>query len=660
MKIRNIFKIKKADSNPFNIQTGIGKIGRMKTGHRLDWTEQFFDSSKNEKETVGKNFNFDLLKKISYVLIIFTAIILSRTAWLQIARGQYYYNLAEGNRIRIERQEAKRGIIYDRNYNALVRNIANFLVYLVPADLPEDELAKEKIIDRVSQILGDVKTEDIKSELSKIKINSFASFQPLFIADNIAYEKAMQLYLETANMPGVILSNKTRREYNLYSLSLSHILGYTGIINENELAKVGPDYLPIDYIGKAGIESFWENELKGMSGKKQIEVDALGKEKRIINQAAAEDGHNLVLSLDLAAQKKLEELIVAELQKLKLNKAAAVVMNPSNGEIIAMVSLPSFNNNVFARGITPKEYEQLINFPDKALFNRCISGEYASGSTIKPVIAAAALEENIINENTIISSTGGLHIGEWFFPDWQAGGHGLTDVRRALAESINTFFYYIGGGYADFNGLGIDRMTRYAALFGLSNQTGVDLPGEARGFLPSKEWKESTKGERWYVGDTYHFAIGQGDILVTPLQVADYTAVFANGGNLVRPHFIRQVFTSDNKLIGNVEEKPIRSNFISEKNINIVREGLRQTVVLGSAQSLQSVPVAVAGKTGTAQWSTTKPEHAWFTGFAPYENPEVVITILIEQAGEGSAIAVPIANEFLSWYFGETRIKANN
>ncbi len=659
MIIRKIFKNKKAD-NPFSIQTGLAKIGRMRTGHRLDWTEQFFDSSKIEKETVGKNFNFGLLKKITFVLIFFSAIILGRSAWLMIVKADYYYNLAEGNRIRIERVEAKRGVIYDRNYNALVRNIANFLVYMVPADLPKDELAKDKIINRVSQILSDIKAEDIKSELNKIKENSFASFQPLFIADNIAYEKAMQLYLETENMPGVILSNKTRREYNLYSLSLSHILGYTGIINQDELAKMGPDYLPIDYIGKAGIESFWENELKGVGGKKQIEVDALGKEKRIINQAAAQDGHNLVLSLDLVAQKKLEQLIIDELTKLKLNKAAAVVMNPANGEIIALVSLPSFNNNVFARGITPEEYQQLIDFPDNAMFNRVISGEYPSGSTIKPVIAAAALEEKVINQNTTVLSTGGIKIGEWFFPDWKAGGHGLTDVRRALAESINTFFYYIGGGYADFNGLGIDRMTRYAALFGLSNQTGVDLPGEARGFLPSKEWKESTKGERWYVGDTYHFAIGQGDILVTPLQVADYTAVFANGGNLVRPHFIRQVLTSDNKMIGQVEEKPIRSNFISEKNINIVREGLRQTVVSGSAQGLQNVPVAVAGKTGTAQWSTTKPEHAWFTGFAPYNNPEIVITILVEEAGEGSTIAVPIAQEFLSWYFGPERIKANN
>ena len=266
-------------------------------------------------------------------------------------------------------------------------------------------------------------------------------------------------------------------------------------------------------------------------------------------------------------------------------------------------------------------------------------------------MAAAALAEGVINENTTVLSSGGIKIDQWFFPDWKEGGHGLTNVKRALAESINTFFYYIGGGYQDFTGLGLDRLVKYEKMFGLNAQAGVDLPGEAAGFLPTKEWKEKTKGERWYIGDTYHLAIGQGDILVTPLQVADYTAVFANGGSLYRPHFIRQVLSSQDKLIGEVENKPIKSGFISPKNIEIVREGMRQTVTAGSARSLQSVPVAVAGKTGTAQWSSTKPTHAWFTGFAPYDKPEIVLTILIESGGEGSAAAVPIANEVLSWYF---------
>ena len=648
-----MWRLRKKDKikNPFIIRQGEDEYGHLKDGYRLDWTEQVFLPASSDKATVGQNFNFNYLPKIIFVLALFMAIILARVAWLQIIKGDYYYNLAEGNRIRIARIEANRGIIYDSSNRPLVRNVANFLLYFVPADLPENEQEKRSIIERLSQILGTLSPADIENILTAVKPKSLESYQPLFVTDNIEYNKAMLLYLESDKMPGVYLSNKTKREYNLSSLSLSHILGYTSKINQAELDKYGSEYLPIDYIGKTGIENFWENELKGQSGKKQIEVDALGKEKKIINQLAGADGYNLVLSIDIDLQKKLEETIISVLKKLKLNKACAIALDPNNGEILALVSLPSYNNNLFARGITNDEYQALVSHPDQPLFNRCTSGEYPSGSTIKPVLAAAALEEGIINENTSFISTGGLRIGEWFFPDWKVGGHGVTNVRKAIAESVNTFFYYIGGGYGDFVGLGIDRMVRYEKIFGLGKQTGIDIIGEAKGFLPTKDWKETIKGERWYVGDTYHAAIGQGDITVTPLQVANYTAVFANGGLLYRPHFIRQVLSSDDKIIRQVDHKPIKSNVVSSENIKIVREGMRQTVAAGSARSLASAPVAVAGKTGTAQWSSNKPNHAWFTGFAPYDKPQIVITILIEQGGEGSSVAVPIAREVLEWYF---------
>lgn len=647
----SIFRRQFKKSHPFTIKEGDVKLGKLNRGLADDWLEE----TKSTKETIGKNFDINKVFKINLALLFFIGLILSRAAWLQVVKGSYYYELAEGNRIRVERLESKRGVIYDRAYRPLVRNSANFLLYFVPADLPKDGLARQAIIQKVSENLKDLKPEDILNLLSKVKPGSLESYQPLFIADNIDYDKAMALYLESDNMPGVVITNKTRREYNLYSLSLSHILGYTGKINDKELEKFGAEYLPIDYIGKSGMENFWENEMKGTNGKKQIEVDALGKEKKIINQEAGEDGHNLVLSIDIDLQKKLEESIITSLQKAHLNKACAIALDPNNGEILAMISFPSYNNNDFARGMTAEQYQKIASHPDNPLFNRCISGEYPSGSVIKPVIAAAALEENIINENTSFLSTGGIRIGQWFFPDWKAGGHGTTNVRKALAESVNTFFYYIGGGYQDFKGLGLERMVKYEKLFGLDAQTGVDMPGEAGGFLPTEEWKEKTKGEQWYIGDTYHLAIGQGDTLVTPLQVAGYTAVFANGGSLYRPHLIRQVLNSQDQLIGEVDNKPIKSNVVSPKNINIIREGMRQTVTAGSARSLEAVPVAVAGKTGTAQWAANKPTHAWFTGFAPYDKPEIVITILIEQGGEGSSVAVPIANEVLTWYFNRKK-----
>ena len=647
--IRRQFK----KNDPFVIQEGSVRSGKLSRHAGADWLEQSALIGQRGGETVGKNFAIGKVSIISLVLLLLFGVAIGRAAWLQLVKGDYYYDLAEGNRVRVERLEAKRGVIYDRAGRPLVRNSANFLLYFIPADLPKDQAARAEVIGRVSENLPELAPAAIEALLAGIKPGSLDAYQPLFIADNLDYEKALKLYLEQDNLPGVVLTNKTRREYDLYSLSLSHLLGYTGKISQAELVKFGKEYLPIDYIGKTGVENFWENEMKGVNGKKQIEVDALGKEKKIINQEAGLDGHNLVLSLDIELQKKLEESLASELKKLRLNKACAVALDPNNGEILAMVSLPSFNNNDFARGLTVSEYQKISGHPDQPMFNRCISGEYPSGSTIKPVVAAAALAEGIINENTSFLSTGGLHISQWFFPDWKAGGHGLASVKRALAESINTFFYYIGGGYQDFKGLGLDLMTKYERLFGLDAQTGVDLPGEAAGFLPSADWKLKTKHEKWYIGDTYHLAIGQGDILVTPLQVADYTAVFANGGSLYRPHLIKQVLDSQDKLMVEADAKPIRSQVVSPKTIEIVRQGMRQAVTSGSAQSLLSVAVPVAGKTGTAQWASDKPTHAWFTGFAPYNNPEIVVTILIEQGGEGSAAAVPVAKEVLDWWFSK-------
>lgn len=664
MKIRNLFFNKKKNYlDPFIIQEGKFKYSKLERGYRLNWIEQIFNKDNYDKNIIGRNFNIGNLSKITLVLILFLLIILFRVAWLQIIKGDYYYELAEGNRIRIDRIEAKRGVIYDREMQPLVRNIANFIVYFIPADLPKNKLEKSYIIKEVGQTLK-INEDEINKNLTKVTLGSLESYRPLFIADNISYDEAMQLNLKS-KLPGVFILESTRRQYNLCdnenildcTSTLPHILGYVGKINKEELNKFGEYYLPIDYIGKIGIENFWENELRGINGKKQIEVDALGKEKKIINYQLGEDGHNLVLSIDISLQKKLEEEVKKNLDKLKLNKACAIIMDPNNGEILAYVNFPSFNNNLFAKGISEAEYTKLIEDPGQPLFNRCISGEYASGSTIKPIIAAAALEEKIINLNTTFNSSGGIKINQWYFPDWKDGGHGLTNVTKAIAESVNTFFYYIGGGYDNFLGLEVERISKYARLFGLGNQTGVDLAEEKEGFLPSLEWKEKVKGEPWYIGDTYHLAIGQGDILVTPLQVANYTSVFANGSNLYRPHFVRQVLDSNDKILGYIDNKPIRSNFISRENINIVRQGMRQAVTSGSARGLLSLPVTAAGKTGTAEWSSKKQPHAWFTGFAPYDNPEIVITVLIEEGGEGSATAIPIAQEVMRWYFTRNNTK---
>jgi penicillin-binding protein 2 len=655
----NRYKKINKENDPFLIKEGESAFGKLSGfSYRLGWTEEILPVPGREKGKIGRNFDLKKINKITFALAFFLILLLAKTAWLQIVKKDYYYSMAEGNRIRIERIEPKRGIVYSNNLKPLVRNIANFLLYFIPADLPGADDKKEEIFSEISKVLGDDIIEKARNNLIKIKDGSAESFSPLFIADNIDYEKALFLYLKSEEWSGVILSNKTRREYDfcqgnqICATSLSHLLGYTGKISGEEFKKYGDEYLPIDYLGKTGIENFWESELRGSFGKKQIEVDALGKKKKILSESKAEDGHNLVLAVDFALESKLEEVIKHYLEKLKIKRAVGIVMNPNNGEILAMASIPSFDNNLFAPGIKTEEYQKIIADEDKPLFNRAVNGEYPSGSIIKPVMAAAALEENIVAANTTFQSVGGIWVGRWFFPDWRADGHGLVDIKRAIAESVNTYFYYIGGGGENFKGLGLDRIIKYDKLFGLAGQTGVDLPNEADGFLPSEEWKEKTKGEKWYIGDTYHLAIGQGDLLVTPLQVANYTAVFANGGKLYRPHLVKAILSSEDKVIKEIKEEPVKKDFINKNNLDIVRSAMRQTVTAGSARRLSTLPFTSAGKTGTAQWSASKTNaHAWFTGFAPYENPEVVITILVEQGGGGELVAVPIAKEVLEWYF---------
>ncbi len=672
-------------ADPFSIKEGRFKYGQLKDSvYFSDWTEESFLSDSSQKEMVSRSFNFTKLKYFVFFAVLAFFILGLRVFWLQIIKGNYYYLLSEDNRLRAEVVEPRRGIIYSNDLRSLVRNKANFVLYFRPIDLPRDELIRDNLIRKISRILeGEPEISDdifksssfsnqidlvsdnasfykIKDILSTVKIGSLESYQPLFIIDNIDYDKAMLINLELADWPGVFLSSKIRREYLLpttggdYLLgesSLAHILGYTGKINDQELKRMGKDYSLIDYIGKAGLENYWEKELKGKAGKKNIEVDALGRQKKIINEVPAIDGYNLLLALDLDLQLKAEEVTKAYLEKGGFKRASVIIMNPNNGEIMAFVNLPSYDNNLFAKGISQVDYDKFLENPDRPLFNRSISGEFPAGSTIKPIFAAGALQEGVIAESTSFLSTGGLHIGEWFFPDWKAGGHGTVDVKSAIAWSVNTFFYYIGGGYNDFQGLGLSGLVKYSKLFGLGELTGIDLNGEVNGFVPTKEWKEKTKNEPWYIGDTYHFSIGQGDVLATPLQVANYTATIANGGKLYQPHFVSKLLGVNNEVLKEIQPKIIREGFIDSKNLEIVRAGMRQTVSSGSARSLSIIPVAVAGKTGTAQWSSKKANHAWFTGFAPYEKPELVITVLVEEGVEGSAISVPIAKDILNWYF---------
>jgi penicillin-binding protein 2 len=340
------------------------------------------------------------------------------------------------------------------------------------------------------------------------------------------------------------------------------------------------------------------------------------------------------------------------LEQTGTKTAAAVAIDPRNGEVLAIVSLPSYDNNLFAKGISQEDYKALISDENKPMFNRAISGEYPPGSTFKPLVAAAALEEKTINSGTSVNCGGGIHVGSYNFPDWKT--HGSTDVRKAIAESCDVFFYSVGGGWGDIPALGIDRIKKYADLFGLGKAGGLDIPGEAEGFIPDQSWKQKKLGERWYVGDDYHCAIGQGFDTATPLQIANMTATIANGGSVYRPHLVEKI-VKPNGTEQEIGSQVLNKNFISKSNMDIVREGMRETIASssGSARQLADLKVAVAGKTGTAQYGTEGKTHGWFASFAPFDNPEIAMAVLVEGGGEGHSTAVPVTKEVYQWYFGE-------
>ncbi len=607
-------------------------------------------------------------KKIILLLLFFFGIFLllwSRLVYLQLIQGDYYRERADINSERIVSIPSERGIIYDRNKIPLIQNIPSFSLAISPQDLPGNAPELQKIAKRLSELTKNPEPE-LYTQLSDFRSNK-NKYRSLVIQENLDYDTALNFQIEASDLPGIHIERGSKRLYyedftevwtptstvssSPMVGSLSHVIGYLGKVNQSELSNLETKgYLLSDSIGKSGIEKFYEEYLRGTYGRRRVEVDTSGRQQVVLSEEAPNPGKHLVLSLDLKIQAQLEKIMKEHLIKFNKQRAVAVAMNPNTGEILALVSLPTFNNNDFSGGIAKEIYTKYIEDKDLPLFNRALSGTYPSGSTIKPAIAAAALQEGIITAKTSMLSSGGIQVGPWFFPDWKAGGHGITDVRKSLAESVNTFYYTIGGGNGNITGLGVDMIGTYLKLFGISTALGIDLPGEAAGFLPSKAWKEETKKERWYIGDTYNLSIGQGDLLATPLQIASLTATVANGGTVYQPHVLKAFMDPVTKQETPVANTVIRSNIIDVKNFTTVRLGMRDCVLAGSCRRLGTLTTAVAAKTGTAQWNSNKENHAWFTSFAPFENPQIVLTVLVEEGREGSETAAPIAYEFYKWW----------
>src|SRR6056297_577221 len=374
---------KRKKDDPFVVKPEKPKYRKLKGfSYQLEWTEDSFISGEQDKESMRLTFDFERLKLIGGFVFLVLLLVLGRTFYLQVIKGDYYSTMAKGNRIRIKDIEPQRGIIYDNEGKPLVRNMANFVLYYSPGDMPKEKEDRDRLIEKISRILEDKKVEKkMKEKIRKINLYSPEAYQPLIASDNLVYEKALKLFLKSKEMPGIILANKSRRKYlNEFSIntpeegeirekaeSFSHILGYIGKISPEELKGKSDNYSPIDYIGKSGVEHSWEKVLKGVKGRKRVEVDALGKEKRVISKEPAENGADIFLNIDADFQVKAERILKKHLKEKELNKASLVALDPRNGRVLALVSLPAFDNNIFSRGFFGKEFEELFSREDKSL-----------------------------------------------------------------------------------------------------------------------------------------------------------------------------------------------------------------------------------------------------------------------------------------------------
>lgn len=618
----------------------------------LEWTHQaegvdngeFFNS---ESKLTSKTY------LVFYLVIGVIFLGLWFKLWsLQIAQGEYYSDLAQENRIRTKTEPASRGLIYDSNGEVLAQNQPGFSLMAYPADLPEDKKKRMQIYNKLKKLVS-----FDKKRWQKMEETQLYQLEPVILKENLTKEKALVLEEKMAEVKGIMVEDQIKRLYNS-SAGLAHLIGYIGKVSQEEFESLEYDDLSMtDYLGKGGLEKSYNQYLKGTKGKKQVEVDSAGRVERVLAEKEPKVGNSLILSLDLDLQKKMSQSLEKVLKDNQLKKGVAIASDPKTGQILGMVSLPSYDNNIFSSPQVSEKYRQLTNNELRPLFDRVISGLYPTGSVIKPIVAAGGLEEEIVSADTWIDCKGEITVENRYnpdivyrFTDWDT--HGGVNITKAIAESCNVFFYHLGGGYGKISGLGYDKLTKYFKRFGLGKRTGIDLPLERNGLIPSPEWKRQVKDEVWYQGDTYHLSIGQGDLLATPLQVNNYLGAIANGGDLLKPRLVKKIVTGDDKLVKKFGPEYIKKKVVSKSSVQIVKQGMKQAVLSGTSEPLQDLPVSSGAKTGTAQTPQGEgEEHSWFTAFAPYENPEIAITVMVENGGEGYDSALPVAKETLNYYF---------
>ncbi len=580
---------------------------------------------------------------INWIVLSVFIVLIGRLGYLQVVQGQHYARLADGNRIRIIPIKAPRGNFYDRNGVMLVTDRPSFVV--TAAIIPKSKQAR--VIENLSKVLN-MKAEDIRSKFNR---NTGFSFEPIQIKSDVNQQVITKIEGNRSEFPGVVIKAQPVRQY-IYGGVAAHVFGYVGEISEEEIKKNKEHgYKTWDIVGKFGLEKVYDKYIRGITGAERVEVDADGQFIKVLDDKLPILGNNLMLTIDNSIQQAAEKAIDERLlylqskeHRAKAKAAAVVVMNPKTGEILAMASRPTFNPNLFNDGISKKNWDLLIDNPFNPMENRAVSGEYPPGSVFKIVTGTAALELKKVTIEEKILDTG----KHWLIDKGNAGGEALgwIDFQEALTKSDNVYFYEMG------NRVGIDNLEKYARMYGLGNVTGIELQGESKGLVANRRYKEEMYKDRWYLSETFDAAIGQGFQLVTPLQMAMLMGEIANGGYRYKPFLVSKIISPKGKTIKTFSPKQTGRIKISEPTLEVIRNALKGVSLPGgtAAQAFQGFPISVAGKTGTAE-NSHGDDHGWFVAYAPADDPQVVVSVIVENGGYGSQAAAPIAKDILAAFF---------
>lgn len=586
------------------------------------------------------------IRFVAMAMVLALSLLGLRLFELQILHGAQYKELSENNRIKVRILPAVRGRILDRNGFPIADTRPAFRLLLVPEDLKD----KQGVFQKLAVILKK-DPKDLLEHYQRYK--NQPPFLPRILERDLPWDTFVKIQAHLNEMPGVEVEVATVRHYP-YGELFGPITGYIGEVSQTQIDKSPKGtYRMGDMVGKTGLEASYEAELKGNNGQRLFEVDAMGRPKELLGESPPALGKTLHTGLDIPTQ-------MAGYLAFGSHKGAAVAIDPSTGEVLALISKPSYDPNLFAVGIDRKTWIELSNDPGKPLINKAIHGTYSPASTFKPVVALAGLEGSRIGPDTRIHCSGSFWFGGRTFRCWRRGGHGSLNVVQALEQSCDVFFYTVG------NWVGIDRIALYAKMLGLGVPTGIDLPREKSGTIPSTSWKKRVLNVKWYPGETISCAIGQGYVTVTPLQLALYTAGLANGQRILTPRIANSVVDPKTKARLLTQEPTIRPIHLSPQSLQLVKQGLLAVVEgqRGTGKRAKIPNLLVAGKTGTAQVvklstfkgysSGTLPErfrdHAWFIAFAPYEHPKIAVAVLVEHGEHGATTAAPIAKAMIEAY----------